>query len=114
MASPHASEGAPRSALSRLLTPLGLPLLLAATAGAGFASGLHVAGAPSSSWIAFGSALLIALAAAFALQRRAGVPLATAATILDALRHGDYAHRARVDELRGAPAALLLEVNELA
>lgn len=94
---------------------VGLPLCLAAVMGAGIALGHRIAGAGDAGLSAWH---LVALAAAGALgvwlERRASRPLSTAATLLDALRHGDYAHRARVDALRGPSAALLSEVNELA
>jgi nitrogen fixation/metabolism regulation signal transduction histidine kinase len=90
---------------------LALPLGLAAATGAGVALGHHGAGALSVG-------LLLALTSAAGLgvwlERRASRPLSTAATLLDALRHGDYAHRARVDAVHGPSAALLAEVNELA
>jgi nitrogen fixation/metabolism regulation signal transduction histidine kinase len=93
---------------------LALPLCLALATGAGIALGQHFA-APAGSppgW------LLLAPAAALALgvwlERRASRPLSTAATLLDALRHGDYAHRARLGGASGPSAALLAEVNELA
>lgn len=107
MASPRASEGL-RGAL------LALPLALAAAGGAGFVLGLGVAGAPGSGVLAAACALAAGLGVAWLLQRRAHAPLSAAATILDALRHGDYAHRARVDAMSGPSAALLQEVNELA
>jgi nitrogen fixation/metabolism regulation signal transduction histidine kinase len=94
---------------------VGLPLCLAAATCAGVALGYRVAGASGSELLAW---LLLALSVASGLgvwlERRASRPLSTAATLLDALRHGDYAHRARVDALRGPSAALLAEVNELA
>lgn len=107
MGSPRASELPRRRAL-------GLPVLLAAAAGAGFAAGQGVGGGTGASVLATGCALAVGLGVALLLQRRAHAPLSAAATILDALRHGDYAHRARVDTVSGPSAALLLEVNELA
>jgi two-component system nitrogen regulation sensor histidine kinase NtrY len=92
-----------------------LPLCLAAATGAGVALGHRLSGADGRALSVW---LLLALAAAAGLgvwiERRASRPLSTAATLLDALRHGDYAHRARVDAIRGPSAALLSEVNELA
>jgi two-component system, NtrC family, nitrogen regulation sensor histidine kinase NtrY len=92
-----------------------LPLCLAAATCAGVAIGHRVAGAGAggfSVWLFF--ALAAASGLGVWLERRASRPLSTAATLLDALRHGDYAHRARVDVVQGPPAALLSEVNELA
>lgn len=59
-------------------------------------------------------AALISIASGLRLQAMAFRPLETAANILDALRHGDYMHRARTDALQGPVASLLGEVNELA
>lgn len=47
------------------------------------------------------------------LQRANDRQLRTAANVLDAIRHGDYTHRARVDVLAGPSREVLLEVNEL-
>lgn len=107
MVSPRASEA------SRGSFPA-LAVALAAASGAGFALGLSVAGAPGAGVLASACTLAAGLGVAALLQRRAHAPLSAAATILDALRHGDYAHRARVDAVSGPSAALLLEVNELA
>jgi two-component system nitrogen regulation sensor histidine kinase NtrY len=59
-------------------------------------------------------AVLVSIASGLRLQAMAFRPLATAANVLDALRHGDYMHRARTDTVRGPVASLLGEVNELA
>ena len=109
---PRASGARPASA-RRDSIGLGLPLGFAAAICAGVALGrVAVTG------LGLAAGLLLAVAAACVLgawlQRRASRPLSTAATLLDALRHGDYAHRARVDGIRGPSAALLSEVNELA
>jgi two-component system, NtrC family, nitrogen regulation sensor histidine kinase NtrY len=48
------------------------------------------------------------------LHRRTSHPLRTAASVLDALRHGDYTHRARVDVVDGPVSELLTEINQLA
>jgi two-component system, NtrC family, nitrogen regulation sensor histidine kinase NtrY len=56
----------------------------------------------------------LALFTGLALERSAARPLSTAASLLDALRHGDYTHRARVDTVPEAARALLFEINELA
>jgi len=108
--SPAARDEARRSRLS-----LELPLWIAAATVAGFALGFQAAGAPRAGALAaLASSLVLALGLGVLLYRRATRPLSTAATILDALRHGDYAHRARIDMVRGPSAELLREVNELA
>lgn len=111
MDSPRASEpaspGDPSGGRNGLLC-LGLALATAA----GFVLGSAAAAGLGWVALALGSAVLLSLG--LVLYRRATRPLSTAATILDALRHGDYAHRARIDVLRGPTAALLLQVNELA
>jgi two-component system, NtrC family, nitrogen regulation sensor histidine kinase NtrY len=48
------------------------------------------------------------------LRQRASHPLRTAANVLDALRRGDYTHRARTDVVQGPVADLLGEINHLA
>ena len=87
-----------------------LGLVLASAGGVALGSGA----AASVGLAALGLGVAAALGLGLGLYRRATRPLSTAATILDALRHGDYAHRARVDVVRGPSAALLLQVNELA
>jgi two-component system, NtrC family, nitrogen regulation sensor histidine kinase NtrY len=80
-----------------------------------FAVGAIASGQPG--WaMAAASALVVIASIAFGLklQAMASRPLATAANVLDALRHGDYMHRARTDSVRGPVASLLGEVNELA
>jgi len=47
-------------------------------------------------------------------RQRASHPLRTAANVLDALRRGDYTHRARTDVVSGSVADLLGEINHLA
>jgi nitrogen fixation/metabolism regulation signal transduction histidine kinase len=91
-----------------------LPLCLAAATGAGVALGQYVSAADAIALPVWLLALAAASGLGVLLERRASRPLSTAATLLDALRHGDYAHRARVDAVRGPSAALLSEVNELA
>jgi two-component system nitrogen regulation sensor histidine kinase NtrY len=62
-------------------------------------------------------ALLAAAAGAGAgtyLRLQASHPLRTAANVLDAMRRGDYTHRARTDIVHGAVADLLVEINHLA
>lgn len=114
---PRASEALARPArsqpkqLSRARLPLSLCIVGAGLAG--FALGVGVAGAATERW-SLGLVLLSVGVFGALLYRRATRPLSTAATILHALRHGDYAHRARVDAVSGPSAALLLEVNELA
>jgi two-component system nitrogen regulation sensor histidine kinase NtrY len=110
-AAPSAPRGRPRR------VAFALPLCLAAATGLGVAIGQHLAnggvgGAGRLIWVSL--ALAPATALGVWLDRRASRPLSTAATLLDALRHGDYAHRARVDTVRSPSAALLSEVNELA
>lgn len=114
MAYQHASEAsaAPHGARLRARVGLELPLRIAAAAAVGFVLGLRVAG--YQSLVAIALVVAAGLVLCVVLQRWAMRPLSTAATILDALRHGDYAHRARLDSVRGSSAALLLEVNELA
>jgi two-component system nitrogen regulation sensor histidine kinase NtrY len=68
-------------------------------------------------WVLGVAGVLVVVAASalgLRLQAAAFRPLATAANVLDALRHGDYMHRARTDSVRGPVASLLGEVNELA
>jgi signal transduction histidine kinase len=68
-------------------------------------------------WLFGAGALLAAAAGAGAgavLRRQASHPLRTAANVLDAMRHGDYTHRARTDIVHGAVAHLLGEINHLA
>jgi two-component system nitrogen regulation sensor histidine kinase NtrY len=92
-----------------------LPLCLALATCAGIALGQRAGATPSgalSAWLLLAPATAIALGVW--LERLASRPLSTAATLLDALRHGDYAHRARVSAVRGPCAVLLAEVNELA
>lgn len=92
-----------------------LPLCLTLTTCAGILLGQRfttTAAGALSAWLLL--APLSAIALGVWLERRASRPLSTAATLLDALRHGDYAHRARVSALHGPSAALLSEVNELA
>jgi two-component system nitrogen regulation sensor histidine kinase NtrY len=81
------------------------------------AFGLGALVTAQSSWVVGLSAafaILVSIASGLRLQAMAFRPLATAANILDALRHGDYMHRARIDTVRGPVATLLGEVNELA
>jgi two-component system nitrogen regulation sensor histidine kinase NtrY len=81
------------------------------------AFGLGALVTAQSSWVVGLSAafaVLVSIASGLRLQAMAFRPLSTAANILDALRHGDYMHRARTDTVRGPVATLLGEVNELA
>jgi two-component system nitrogen regulation sensor histidine kinase NtrY len=66
--------------------------------------------------LAMGALLAAAsgVAAGVYLRQRASHPLRTAANVLDALRRGDYMHRARTDVVHGAVADLLGEINHLA
>jgi two-component system, NtrC family, nitrogen regulation sensor histidine kinase NtrY len=96
---------------SRAQAPLGLGLLCAAA----FVFGATSATAPA--WLLGACALIAAgggIAAGIHLQQRASHPLRTAANVLDALRRGDYTHRARTDVVHGAVADLLGEINHLA
>jgi two-component system, NtrC family, nitrogen regulation sensor histidine kinase NtrY len=58
--------------------------------------------------------MVLALVVSLHLERLALRPLATAATLLDALRRGDYAHRARTRAMPNPSLELLREVNQLA
>jgi two-component system nitrogen regulation sensor histidine kinase NtrY len=59
-------------------------------------------------------ALAACALAGWRIHRKMLDPLRTAANVLDALRHGDYTHRARVDIVRGPVSDLLREINGLA
>ncbi|MEY2932896.1 MAG: hypothetical protein RL033_3645 [Pseudomonadota bacterium] len=90
------------------------PLWLASLAAAAFALG--VAAAPHSPLLLPGAAVAVlggALLGVY-LSQQAQHPLRTAANVLDALRRGDYTHRARTDIVHGAVADLLSEINHLA
>lgn len=64
--------------------------------------------------MAFVGALGLAAQAVQRVVQHSTRPLVTAANVLDALRHGDYMHRARIDGGGEPVRALLCEVNELA
>ncbi|MET0414170.1 MAG: ATP-binding protein [Polyangiaceae bacterium] len=59
-------------------------------------------------------ALGLSLLAVLRIQRRASHPLRTAASVLEALRDGDYMQRARLDVVQGPVTDLLAEINQLA
>lgn len=102
---------AKRNWRSRAQPPLGLALLSAAA----FGLGATLAAAPA--WLLAAGALLAAgggMAVGVYLRQQASHPLRTAANVLDALRRGDYTHRARTDVVHGAVADLLAEINHLA
>ncbi|HVZ31059.1 MAG TPA: ATP-binding protein [Polyangiaceae bacterium] len=91
------------------------PLWLPALSTAAFALGATQSTAPISRLAAAGLfAALAGLGAGLYLRRRTTRPLRTAANILEALRRGDYTHRARTDVVHGAIADLLREINHLA
>jgi nitrogen fixation/metabolism regulation signal transduction histidine kinase len=92
-----------------------LPLWVGATSAAAFALG-SVAGTHGTLVRAGCAALAIGLVV-FAVRRihqKASHPLRTAANVLDAMRHGDYTHRARTDIFDGPVSDLLMEINQLA
>ncbi len=93
----------------RALVWLGLPSAL--TFGLGIWAALH---GGVVALVCAGLACGIVALAALRLQQQLSHPLRTAANILDALRHGDYTHRARTDVVGGAVGALLAEINQLA
>lgn len=113
MDSPRASEAtAPAGEPLRRRAGLPLGLSRALAGAAGFVLGSGAAAGLGGVALAIGIGVLLGLG--WMLYRRSTRPLSTAATIIDALRHGDYAHRARADALHGPTAALLIGVNELA
>jgi two-component system nitrogen regulation sensor histidine kinase NtrY len=116
MGSPRANESGapPRPAASHARGGAELSFAMAAAAAAGFVLGRRGSGAGGSLLLGLVLVLVAALVVCWLLQRRVTRRLSTAATLLDALRHGDYAHRARAGAVRGPLAALLVEVNELA
>ncbi len=93
----------------------GLPLWIGGVSALGFALGAVAAGRGA---VAGAAGLALALGAALLVARRihrqASHPLRTAANVLDAMRHGDYTHRARTDVVRGPLSDLLVEINQLA
>jgi len=92
-----------------------LPAWLLALTLAAFALGARAA---TSEPLELGGCAALALAAcALAgsrIYRKMLDPLRTAANVLDALRHGDYTHRARTDIVTGPVSDLLREINQLA
>ncbi|HEU4583560.1 MAG TPA: ATP-binding protein [Polyangiaceae bacterium] len=91
------------------------PVWLGLLSGGAFAAGAALQGQPA--WLLGAGVLLAAAAGASAgalLRLQASHPLRTAANVLDALRRGDYTHRARTDVVHGAVADLLGEINHLA
>jgi two-component system, NtrC family, nitrogen regulation sensor histidine kinase NtrY len=105
---PPAPRRAPRLAFH-------LPLALGALGVAAFLAGSVAA----RSGLGLGS-VCVALAlgacslAGWYLHGKTTHPLRTAASVLDALRHGDYTHRAREDVVAGPVSDLLAEINQLA
>jgi two-component system nitrogen regulation sensor histidine kinase NtrY len=100
-----------RSWRARARPPLWLGLLSALAFGVGVALRAAPAGLlPAGALLAAAAGM----AAGLYLQQRASHPLRTAASVLDALRRGDYMHRARTDVVHGAVADLLGEINHLA
>lgn len=97
-----------------LAAQLRAPSWLASLSAAAF--GLGVAAAPHSALQCAGAALAAASGALVGLylRQQASHPLRTAANVLDALRRGDYTHRARTDVVSGSVADLLGEINHLA
>lgn len=88
---------------------------LAALSITGFTlGGLLADKTPASRVAAVAAVAGAAIALGALLERRAQRPLGTAANVLNAMRHGDYLHRARTDVVAPAVAGLLEEVNQLA
>lgn len=91
------------------------PAWLGLLSGGAFVAGVGAQAQPP--WLFVAGALLAAAAGAGAgavLRLQASHPLRTAANVLDAMRRGDYTHRARTDIVHGAVADLLGEINHLA
>jgi nitrogen fixation/metabolism regulation signal transduction histidine kinase len=83
--------------------------------GGAFLAGFAAQAQPA--WLLGAATLLAAVAGAGAgayLRLQASHALRTAANVLDAMRRGDYTHRARTDIVHGAVADLLREINHLA
>jgi len=92
-----------------------LPWVLAALGLSVFAAGALAASSALPSRLACAVlALGACVLAGRYLHRETSHPLRTAASVLDALRHGDYTHRAREDVVRGPVSELLTEINQLA
>lgn len=82
---------------------------------AAFALGVVAAFGGLAPRVACGALLASLVALTTLRQRRALVrPMRTASNVLEAMRQGDYTHRARTDVARGPLADLLGEVNLLA
>lgn len=102
------ARGEPRAALYLPVCLLGLTC--AAFALGSLATGRELLAVALSAALALAACTL----AGFCIHRKMLDPLRTAANVLDALRHGDYTHRAREDIVMGPVSELLREINQLA
>jgi len=92
--------------------PLAASIWIAAASCAAFALGALASGGSVALCVV--SAVGACVFAIWRVQLETAHPLRTAAAVLDAMRHGDYTHRAREDVVSGPVSALLREVNQLA
>jgi two-component system, NtrC family, nitrogen regulation sensor histidine kinase NtrY len=100
---------------TRWRAALHMPAWIAGLGAVAFLLGNVGATAGSVAGIACGALTIAAIALATRrVRERTLRPLRTAAGVLDALRHGDYTHRARADVVDSSLSQLLVDVNQLA